>query len=203
MFKNTNKKIKFRYILLFLIVIAMVYVIWNAVSIYNFGKIDEKQDANVAIILGAATDGKKVSPVFRERINHGIWLYDNGYVSKVIMTGGYGKGNKKSDAAIAKQYAVNQKIPEDDILIEEKSKITDDNLKNAKAIMDDNSYDEAIIVSDPMHMKRSMLLAKDAGIKEAYSSPTPTTRYKSFWNKAGFLGREVFFYICYLGYRIR
>lgn len=125
---NSKKIIK--YILLSLFTLILIFIIWNAVSIYNYSKVDEKQNADVVIVLGAAATGEGVSPVFRERINHGIWLYDNGYVPKIIMTGGYGKGNKKSDADIAKQYAVSQGIPGEDILIEEASTITDDNLKN-------------------------------------------------------------------------
>ena len=50
-------------------------------------------------------------------------------------------------------------------------------------------------------MKRAMLLAKDAGIG-AYSSPTPTSRYRSLKTKAKFLAREVFYYIGYQVYRL-
>ena len=62
--------------------------------------------------------------------------------------------------------------------------------------MDAFSMDTAIIVSDPLHMKRAMLMAKDYGI-EACSSPTPTTMYKSAKTQIPFLAREVFFYIGY------
>lgn len=67
--------------------------------------------------------------------------------------------------------------------------------------MESNSYHTAIIVSDPLHMKRAMLMAKDYGI-EAYSSPTPTSRYVSLKSKLSFLAREEFFYIGYRVYRI-
>ena len=67
--------------------------------------------------------------------------------------------------------------------------------------MDDNCYNTAIIVSDPLHMKRAMLMADDNGIK-AYSSPTPTSRYITVKSKFSFLAREEFFYIGYRVYRI-
>jgi len=50
-------------------------------------------------------------------------------------------------------------------------------------------------------MKRAMLMARDSGIV-AYSSPTPTTRFKTMKSKFLFLEREVFFYIGYEMYRI-
>ena len=185
-------------ILISLLVVSLIILsaIITAVSIAQYGKLDEKAHCDVAIILGAATSGEKVSPVYRERINHGIWLFENGYVDYLILTGSVGKGNKKSDAYVAKQYVIEKGVPEQVILIEEKSKITEENLEYAKEIMDEFSMDTAIIVSDPLHMKRAMLMAKDYGI-EACSSPTPTTMYKSAKTQIPFLAREVFFYIGY------
>jgi len=185
-------------ILISLLVVSLIILsaIITAVSIAQYGKLDEKAHCDVAIILGAATSGEKVSPVYRERINHGIWLFENGYVDYLILTGGVGKGNENSDAYVAKQYAIEKCVPEQVILIEEKSKITEENLEYAKEIMDAFSMDTAIIVSDPLHMKRAILMAKDYGI-EACSSPTPTTMYKSAKTQIPFLAREVFFYIGY------
>ena len=186
---------------LFLILSILFYLIFTAISIVNYGKTDEKESSDVAIILGAGTSNGEVSPVYRERINHGIWLYENGYVDYLILTGGIGEGNDVSDAYIAKQYAISKSVPEQSIFIEEKSTITEENLENAKAIMDENSFATAIIVSDPLHMKRAMLMAGDYGIY-ACSSPTPTTMYRSLKTKIPFLAREEFFYIGYSVVRV-
>ena len=191
-----SKKKFFRLISLFLILLILFYLIFTAISIVNYGKKDEKAYSDVAIILGAGTSNSEVSPVYRERINHGIWLYENGYVNFLIMTGGIGEGNDVSDALIAKQYAISKAVPEQAIFIEETSAITEENLENAKAIMEENSFNTAIIVSDPLHMKRAMLMAGDYGI-DACSSPTSTTMYRSLKTKIPFLAREEFFYIGY------
>lgn len=191
-----GKKKTFRLICLFLVLLILFYLIFTAISIVSYGKTDGKANSDVAIILGAGTSNGEVSPVYRERINHGIWLYENDYVDYLILTGGVGEGNNASDAYIAKQYALSKSVPEQAIFIEEKSTITEENLENAKAIMDENSFDTAIIVSDPLHMKRAMLMAGDYGI-DACSSPTPTTMYRSFKTKIPFLAREEFFYIGY------
>ena len=189
-----GKKKTFRLISLFLVLSILFYLIFTAISIVSYGKTDGKANSDVAIVLGAGTSNGEVSPVYRERINHGIWLYENDYVDYLILTGGIGEGNNASDAYIAKQYALSKSVPEQVIFIEEKSTITEENLENAKAIMDENSFDTAIIVSDPLHMKRAMLMADDYGI-DACSSPTQTTMYRSFKTKFPFLVREEFFYI--------
>ena len=40
-------------------------------------------------------------------------------------------------------------------------------------------------------------MARDLGL-DAHPAPTPTSRYRSWRTRAGFLGREVFFYATYL-----
>jgi len=191
--------------LLYIVIIQLVFfaflVAIIAADICTYAETDEKQVADAAIVLGAGTHGGEVSPVFRERINHGIRLYQNGYVRYLLLTGGVGEGNQISDAQAAKAYAVSQGVPQEVILTEDKSTITQQNLEYAKQIMDEHGLQTAILVSDPLHMKRAMLGAQDAGIT-AYSSPTPTTMYKSVGAKAKFLAREVFYYIGYGAYRV-
>ena len=183
-------------IIIAIILSILIGLIATAVSILSYGEKDEKQVSDVAIVLGAALDYNTVSPVYRERINHAITLYNEGYVDYVILTGGVGEGNKYSDAFIAMEYAVSKGLPKNAILLEEKSTITEENIIYSKEIMDKNNFETAIIVSDPLHMKRAMRMAKDYGVK-AFSSPTPTTMYKTAKTKFPFLLRETFLYIGY------
>lgn len=200
-FETKMKKKRIFPVMLGMVLLLMIYLAVTAVSIWQYASVDEKQSADTAIILGAGTADGEISPVFRERIHHGIWLYQNGYVDTLIFTGGVGEGNIRSDAWVAGQYAIEQGVPAEHILLEEESVITQENIANAKKIMDENGYRTVIIVSDPLHMKRAMLMARDYGI-EAYSSPTPTSRYISLKTKIPFLAREEFFYIGYKVYRM-
>lgn len=196
------KKIKTKYkVLILLILFLVIYIGKNVFDICAFSAEDQKCRADVAVILGAAAYNGEVSPVYRERINHGITLYEEGYVDRLIVTGGTADQGEESDASAAKKYLLSRGIPEEAVLIEDQSSITQENLENSKAIMEENGYETAIIVSDPLHMKRAMLLAEDAGIT-AYSSPTPSTRYISLRTKIPFLARETFYYIGYKWYRI-
>lgn len=194
-----GKKIK--KLFLIAIILILIYTISAGASIIFYGTKDEKCFADAAIVLGAATYNGELSPVYKERANHAINLYKDGYVKKLIFTGGYGEDNEISDSYSAKLYAVSQGVPEKDILIEEKSTITQQNIEFSKELMLNDNLETAIIVSDPLHMKRAMLMAEDYGI-ETYSSPTPTTRYITLKSKFPFLLREMFFYTGYLVYRI-
>ncbi len=190
-----------RRLLSVLLCLALLFTAFTFLSIVIYGEKDCKTPSDVAVVLGAATSGDEVSPVYRERINHGIWLYEKGYADYLILTGGIGEGNGKSDALIAKEYALSKSVPEEAIFIEEKSTITEENLEYAKVIMEENSFKSAIIVSDPFHMKRAMLMAEDYGI-DGCSSPTPTSMYRTLRTKLPFLMREAFFYVGYCIVRV-
>lgn len=196
-----KNKLKLKRVFIIAVIVILIYVIYVAISICKFSKVDQVTKADAALVLGAGVWGDKPSPVFEERINHAIWLYQNGYVKKIIFTGGKGEDGDYSDSSIAKRYAMEYFIPGEDILIEEESRITQENIANSIKITDENNISTVIIVSDPLHMKRAMLMAEDYGLT-AFSSPTPTTRYKTLKTKIPFLAREVFFYIGYKIYRI-
>ncbi len=194
-----RKKVAF--IFKFIIAPALLLVGLVAARVYTYGNnvVDVKGDA--AIVLGAAVWGNEVSPVFRERINHAIALYRNGKVRKIILTGGRGNRDELTEAAEARQFTIRNGIPERDILIEERSHTTYENLVNAKQVADANGLKKVLIVSDPMHMKRAVVMASDIGL-EAYPSPTPTTRYRGWKSQIGSLVHETYYYLGYLAGRV-
>ncbi|MGO4890578.1 YdcF family protein [Anaerobacillus sp. MEB173] len=176
----------------------VTFIVHSGFSIWSYAEYNQLTKADAAIVLGAAAWGDEPSPVFRERINHSIWLYENGYVDKIIFTGGKGEGDKYSESEVARKYALKHHVRGEDIFIETKSKITEENFKYAKEIGFANNLKTFIIVSDPLHMKRATLIAKNFGM-EVYSSPTPSSAYQSKGSKIPFFCRELFFY---LGYKV-
>lgn len=153
--------------------------------------------ADAAIVLGAAVWGDELSPVFRERVNHAVDLYRSGRARKLIFTGGQGNQDEAAESVAARQYARQSGVPAGDILIEDRSHTTYENLLYAKQVANDEGLNKVLIVSDPLHMKRAMVMARDLGM-EAYPSPTPTSRYQSVKSQAGLLAHETYYYIGYL-----
>ena len=196
--KAVKEKAVKKKLFVFLLAALLIYIALTTAGIVSFSTKDETRSADAAIVLGASVYENSPSPVFSERINHAIDLYSDGYVDVLIMTGGTGKGNARSEADIAREYAEQRGIPAEAIYAEEESRVTYENRRNAKKLMDGQGWDTALVVSDPLHMKRAMLYAKDLGM-DAYSSPTPTTLYRSWKTKLPFLMREEFYYA---GYRL-
>jgi uncharacterized SAM-binding protein YcdF (DUF218 family) len=184
---------------IFLLVACIGVLVFGVLAsrIYSFGNTRSEASADAAIVLGAAVWSSGVSPVFRERINHGIYLYRKGKVGKLIFTGGQGNSGEPTESSAARDYALQSGVPAQDILIEEKSHTTYENIRYAKQVADAHNIKRVLIVSDPLHMKRAVLMAQDVGLA-AEPSPTPTTRYQGLKSQLGLLAHETYYYIGYL-----
>ncbi|KOP28318.1 protein sanA-like protein [Hapalosiphon sp. MRB220] len=184
-------------VLLCLVPVIMPILAIITFSIYVYSSKTRVSNADAAIVLGAEVWGKKPSPVFRERINHAIALYKHGKVHNIIFTGGVGKNKEIAEAIVGKRYAISKGVKKADILTETASQNTHQNLLYAKKVALPQHLSKFLIVSDPLHLKRAVLMAQDLGM-DAYPSATPTTRYRSFQTKFKFLLRETFGYFVYL-----
>ncbi len=176
---------------------GMLLIALLAHSIWTYSSINQLEKTDAAIVLGAAVWGDQPSPVLRERLHHAIWLYQQGYVEHLIFTGGTGELQAYAEAEVARNYALAHQVPEDAIQIETKSTITEENLQYALDIAHAHGWKSFTIVSDPLHMKRSMMMAEDMGMK-AFASPTPTTVYRSWRTTLPFFAREIFFTAGYI-----
>ena len=165
-----------------LLLLALVWLVGVAAYIVWVGQRDDAARADAIIVLGAAAYDAKPSPVFEERIRHGIDLYKRGMAPTLIFTGGYGgSGARFSESQVARRYALRQGVPEKAILIESLSRNTHENLHSV------------IIVSDPLHMARALRISRGLGIR-AVGSPTPTSRFRTFATRWRFLLQEVYFF---------
>jgi uncharacterized SAM-binding protein YcdF (DUF218 family) len=176
------------------VILAAGLLAWR---IYSFGNTSSNARADAAVVLGAAVWTDKVSPVFKERINHAINLYRVGQARKLIFTGGQGNPGEPTESPGARDYALQSGVPASDILIEEQSHTTYENIIYAKQLAEAHGIHNVLIVSDPLHMKRAMTMAEDAGLV-AEASPTPSTRYQGLSSQMSLLAHETYYYTGYL-----
>ncbi|PSJ79172.1 YdcF family protein [Neisseria iguanae] len=145
--------------------------------------------ADAAVVLGAAAWGKRPSPVFRERINHAIALYQSRRVDKIIFTGGTPKKGYMTEAEVGRRYAIKQGIPARHIVFENTSRNTYENLQNIEPLLRPNGIETLVIVSDPYHLARAQAIAKNFGMNATVSA-TPTTLYDAGKERDKFLLHE-------------
>ena len=177
--------------------LLLLFALGLGVDIYAFSLVSDPGPADAAVVLGAAAAGGQPSLVYEERLRHAVALYQSRQVHFLIFTGGQGIDEPRAEAVVGAEYAQQQGVPAADMACEVTSRITLENLRGAKDIVKAHGLGRVLIVSDPLHMRRAVDMARDLGL-DAYSSPTPTTRYAGFRAKTVFLLREVYFYGTYL-----
>jgi uncharacterized SAM-binding protein YcdF (DUF218 family) len=149
----------------FIVVLAMFYQRVDARA-----QVDGARRVDAIIVLGSAVyPGERPSPSLNARTQHAIALYRAGYASALIFCGGLG-GNPPSEAEMMRRIAAKAGVPASALFLDDQSRSTEENLANAKAIMHARGWRSAIVVSDPFHIYRAEIIARDLGI-EAYGSP--------------------------------
>jgi uncharacterized SAM-binding protein YcdF (DUF218 family) len=146
----------------------------TALRIWQQGDRDEQRPVDAIVVLGAAQYDGRPSPVFAARLDHAVALWHAGLATAFVVTGGKLPGDRTTEAAVARRYAVERGVPEDAIFGEDEAHNTLTSLRTVATMMRAHGLSSAVLVSDPTHMLRVLRIADDLGI-EAYGSPTPTS----------------------------
>ena len=147
---------------------------FGAYRIWDQGQIDERRPADAIVVLGAAQYDGRPSPVLAARLDHAVALFLTGDYRWFVVTGGKAEGDRTTEAAVARTYALEHGVPADRILVEDRGRTTLESLESVAGILRQKSVDDAVFVSDPPHMLRVLRMAADLGI-QGWGSPTPTS----------------------------
>jgi len=170
-------------VVVILIVVGVLVILYQRID--ERARVDNARRADVIIVLGSAVwPGERPSPSLYARTQHAIALYQAGYAPYLIFCGGLG-GNPPTEAEVMRRLAARAGIPASAMILEDQSHSTEESLRNAKALMVERELQRAIIVSDPFHLYRAEIIARDVGI-EAYgsgalNSPTWTRTLNRIW----------------------
>lgn len=145
-----------------------------ASRIWERGDRDERRPVDAIVVLGAAQYDGTPSPVFRARLEHAVALFHEGHADVLVVTGGKAEGDRTTEAAAARQFAIDHDVPADAILVEDRGRTTIESLRTVGRMLRDSQRSSALFVSDRAHMLRVLRIARDEGI-EAYGSPTTTS----------------------------
>lgn len=154
-------------LLLLAAVAALLTALWNILAV---ARVDGTAPADVILVLGASVwADERPSPILLSRIQAGVALYQQGYAPRIIVSGGLGK-LPPSEAEAMRRVAVGMGVPPEDILMEDQSHSTLDNIRNSAQIMAAHGWRSVLVVTDPYHEFRACRIAADAGL-EAYPAP--------------------------------
>jgi vancomycin permeability regulator SanA len=163
---------------------------------------DGGRRADVILVLGSAVyPNEQPSPAMRARMNRAIELYRDGYAPYLILTGGLGL-YPPEEAEVMRRLAVEAGIPQDVLFLDKDAHSTWESIVKTEEILGEKGWETVLIVSDPFHIYRALLMAQDAGFV-AYGSPaldSPT--YSVPGRRAFYTSREVMALWWYLAQRL-
>jgi vancomycin permeability regulator SanA len=144
--------------------------------------VNNKKRVEAGTVLGAAVwGGNRPSPVLRERINKGYELYSFGIIKNIVLTGG-GSPGEMTEAEVSKKELLKKGVNEKDILIENKSNSTLEQISYLSSnLYKKNNWKDVVIISDNFHLLRTKQICRFFGIN-AYTvaSDTPLSTESTF-----------------------
>ncbi|MBQ7117029.1 MAG: YdcF family protein [Clostridia bacterium] len=120
------------------------------------------------IVLGCGIRGERVSVGLAKRLDKAYEYHTKNPDAVIIVSGGQGPQEDIPEALAMKRYLVEKGVPEDKIIMEDKSTSTITNFRNSYAIMTEKgmSVGKVVFVTNAYHVYRASNYAKDEGFPE-------------------------------------
>lgn len=159
---------KCRRLLTVLLILALCCLIFtaavNLIVILSvkaeIGKTFDDTASVCAVVLGAKVhEGGRLSDMLLHRMDTAIALYKSGSVQTLLLSGD-GSG-EWSEVHYMKLYALENGIPEEDILVDPEGYSTYETMQRAKEVY---GLERIIAVTQAYHLYRAMYIARDFGM---------------------------------------
>ena len=157
-----------KFVFLSVFFIAVVTVIVCAINIYiiettsqNFLKTNddisnEKYDCILVLGAGLRSDGTP-SDMLSDRLSAAISLYKMG-LSDTILLSGDRSGDDYDEVSSMRQYCINNGIPQDSIMCDDKGFSTFETMYNVKSI---EGIERILVVTQGYHLHRALYIEKN------------------------------------------
>lgn len=145
---------------------------------WMYQMIPSKKKVDYIITLGSGIRSEEVPPLLKSRLDKAIEYYHKNPNAKIVVSGGQGADEPVSEAFAMKKYLLSQQIPEAQILVEDQSTTTFENMTFSKKIIFDDwkikDHTPTVLFStNNYHVLRGALYARKAHLKaEGIGAPT-------------------------------
>ncbi|MDL2324014.1 YdcF family protein [Ruminococcaceae bacterium OttesenSCG-928-A16] len=129
---------------------------------------------SVIIVLGAGIKNETISDVLRHRLDAATKAWKSNPSALLVVAGGKGRQENISEALAMQRYLVLQGIPPSQIIMEDQSTSTEENLLFTKQILAQKGYaedTEVALVTNAFHCYRAGKYAQKAGFTNVHTIP--------------------------------
>lgn len=165
------KKKKARRVITGALCFLVVALVGFNLCVYQYGQHDNvtyQEDA--VIVLGARVNGETPSLLLGERLNVALKYHQKNPHAVIVVSGGQGPDEIMPEAQAMKKYLVARGVPAEQILQEEKSRNTSQNIRFSKELLDqyfEGNY-QTVLVTNDFHLLRSMIIANRMGLDSTH-----------------------------------
>jgi len=156
--------------LLIIAVILLTWFILHTVFVVIDGLNDELKPVDAAVVLGNKVEvNGQPSDRLKARLDKSIELYNEGYYTFIIVSGGIGKEGF-DEAKVMKAYLMDKGIEENNIIEDNNGYNSYMTAQNTRIIMDELEVESVMIISQYFHISRTKLAFRKVGIDETSSA---------------------------------
>lgn len=162
----------YRYLVL-VVSLLIVYIMILQIFMYRYSHIKLPSHADYMIVLGARVKGEEPSLSLRYRIDRAAQYLEGNPQTIAIVSGGKGKGENMSEAAVMKRELIEHGIHENRILMEDKSTSTEENIAFSKKLIPQEAK-RGLLVTNDYHIYRAVSVARKEGLSvQGLAADTP------------------------------
>ncbi|MCL2746448.1 MAG: YdcF family protein [Coriobacteriia bacterium] len=158
-----EQKTKIAEIALGVVFALLGVLLFPLAQIYTFGFTDYSREADVAVVFGARAfaDGR-LSTTLRDRVDRSIELYHDGYVPKLLFTGGV-DADGVNEPQMMKAYAVSHGVDPVHIILDDQGNNTDLSARNTVPIFHEMGATRVLAISQNFHLPRIKMTYRAEG----------------------------------------
>lgn len=119
---------------------------------------------SMLVVLGMRLGNGVVTSDYAARLERAGKLYSCDNSHAILIVGGFTGDAVVSEAAAGSEYLVFRGVHREQILIEDASQHTLENLRNARSLLQSNGCDRFVIISSRYHLARSWIIAQGLGM---------------------------------------
>jgi uncharacterized SAM-binding protein YcdF (DUF218 family) len=177
-----------------MVVGVLLVVAGTAASVWWVARQDDRPVSDAIIVLGASQFDGRPSSVFKARLQHARVLFEDGVAPRVITVGGGAPGDRTTEAEAGAAFLRERDV---EAVAVPEGRNTLESMVAVEALMGEQGWETAVLVTDPWHSLRSRTMARDQGI-DAETSPTragPSVRTRG--TQLRYIARETAAYLYY------
>ena len=144
--------------------VAGIWILFLAVEFFIVRAMrpGRKKNCRYLIVLGAQVRGERITDSLKRRLDAALLYHQVCASVKIIVSGGQGKGEDVSEAYAMAQYLREHGVKDEQIMLEDQSRTTRENLRFSKAYLEELKTPVGIVTNN-FHLFRALLIGRSEG----------------------------------------